>query len=228
MTVMSSRVRPLRRASVTLAAWLCATVALLAQVAGVPAAPTEHDRERWQKVPEIFAAMGVSTGSRVADVGAGSGFFTVRLARAVGPAGRVFAVDVNTDTVRDLAARVVREKLENVEVIAGTPADPRLPASLDAVLIVNAYHEMDEHQPILDKIRQALKLEGRLVIVEPIAQAREKTSRAEQRANHEIAIRYVLEDLHQAGFAILDQRPRFVENLLDRDIEWLIVAKPIY
>src|SRR5688572_2825478 len=100
--MMSSRVRPFRLASVTLGAWLCATVALLAQVAGVPPAPTEHDREQWQKVPEIFAAMGVSRGSRVADVGAGTGFFTVRLARAVGPAGRVFAVDVNPDTVRDL------------------------------------------------------------------------------------------------------------------------------
>jgi SAM-dependent methyltransferase len=152
----------------------------------------------------------------------------VRLARAVGPTGRVYAVDANPDTVRDLSERVAREKLANVEVIAGTPGDPRLPDSLDAVLIVNAYHEMHEHQAILDKIRQALKLEGRLVIVEPIAQKREKTSRGEQQSNHEIALDYVLEDLRQAGFQVLDQRPRFVENLLDRDIEWLITAKPLY
>jgi predicted methyltransferase len=223
-----SAVRPLRLATLILAALVSATVAVLAQVAGTAATPTEADREQWQKVPEIFSAMKVSAGSRVADLGAGTGFFTARLARVVGPTGRVFAVDINPNTVRDLVARAVREKLENVEVIAGAPADPRLPTSLDAVLIVNTYHEMQEHQAVLDKVRQALKLEGRLVIVEPIAQAREKTSRTEQQANHEIAIRYVLEDLRQAGFEIVEQRPKFVENLLDRDIEWLIVAKPIY
>jgi tRNA A58 N-methylase Trm61 len=195
---------------------------------GSQAPPSEDERERWQKVGEIFAAMGVSTGSRVADVGAGSGFFTVRLARAVGVTGRVFAVEVNPVVARDLQQRLTREKHENVEVILGEPADPRLPASLDAVLIVNAYHEMEEHQLILDRIRQALKLDGRLVIVEPIARSREKTSRAEQRANHEIALEYVLEDLNQAGFRVIDRRPRFVENLLDRDTEWLISAVPLY
>jgi tRNA A58 N-methylase Trm61 len=189
---------------------------------------TESDREQWQKVPDIFAAMRISAGDRVADVGAGSGFFTVRLARAVGPTGRVFAVDVNPNAVRDLAERVAREHLDNVEVRAATDADPRLPGSLDAVLIVNAYHEMGEHQAVLDNIRQALKLEGRLVIVEPIARAREKTSRAEQHANHEIAVEYVIDDLQQAGFAVDERRDRFVENLLDRDTEWLIVAKPLY
>jgi ubiquinone/menaquinone biosynthesis C-methylase UbiE len=215
------------------AAALSLLAALLATGAfgqGNPPTPgtNEAEREQWQKVDEIFAAMGVSKGSRVADVGAGSGFFTVRLANAVGADGRVFAVDVKPDVVRDLTMRMAREKRENVEVIAGEAADPRLPGSLDAVLIVNAYHEMDEHQVMLDRIRQALKLEGRLVIVEPIARIREKTSRAEQRANHEIAIDYVLEDLRQAGFRIVEGRPWFVENLLDRDTEWLISATPLY
>jgi len=191
-------------------------------------APTEADREQWQKVPEIFAAMGIAAGNRVAEVGAGSGFFTVRLARAVGPGGRVFAMDINPVTARGLEERVVADRLENVEVHLGSPSNPRLPDSLDAVLIVNAYHEMEEHQAVLDKIRQALKLEGRLVIVEPIARAREKTSRAEQYANHEIAIDYVVDDLRQAGFAVSERRDRFIENLLDRDTEWLIVARPLY
>jgi ubiquinone/menaquinone biosynthesis C-methylase UbiE len=215
------------------AAALALLAALLATAAfGQGNSPTpgtnEAEREHWQNVDEIFAAMGVSKGSRVADVGAGSGFFTVRLARAVGATGRVFAVDINPRLVHELGERVTREKLQNIEVITGEPADPHLPGSLDAVLIVNAYHEMDEHQVMLDRIRQALKLEGRLVIVEPIARIREKTSRAEQRANHEIAIEYVLEDLRQAGFRIVEGRPRFVENLLDRDTEWLISATPLY
>ncbi len=222
---------PLRRRLVALMVCVAAigsTGGATRQPTGAETGPTEADRELWQKVPEIFAAMGISAGSRVADVGAGSGFFTVRLARTVGPRGRVVAVDVNPETVRQLQERIAREQLKNVEVQTGTPTDPRLPGSLDAVLIVNAYHEMAEHQTVLDNIRQALKLEGRLVIVEPIAQAREKTSRAEQYANHEIAVDYVADDLLKAGFAITERRNRFVENLLDRDIEWLIVAKPNY
>ena len=222
---------PFRRLLVALsvcAAAIGSTGGAARQPVRAQTAPTEADRELWQKVPEIFKAMEISEGSRVADVGAGSGFFTVRLARTVGPRGRVFAVDVNQDTVRQLQERIAREQLENVEVHAGTHADPRLPGSLDAVLIVNAYHEMAAHQAVLDNIRQALKLEGRLVIVEPIALAREKTSRAEQHANHEIALEYVADDLRQAGFAIAERRDRFVENLLDRDTEWLIVAKPLY
>lgn len=212
----------------TSAAFFGLTVAALGQRATAPG-PTETDREKWQQVAEIFAAMGVSAGSRVADIGAGSGFFTVRLSRAVGATGRIFAVDISPNVLQDLKARILQEKLENIEVIAGGLADPHLPGSLDAVLIVNAYHEMDEHQTILDKIRQALKLDsGRLVIVEPIARTREKTSRAEQRANHEIAADYVLEDLREAGFRIVERRDRFVENLLDRDTEWLVVATPLY
>lgn len=206
----------------------CVIAAASGQAARAQLDTTEVDRDDWQKVPEIFAAMGVSEGSRVADIGAGGGFFTVRLARTVGPNGRVFAVDVSASAVRDLKERIVRERLENVEVIAGYAADPRLPGSLDAVLIVNAYHEMREHQGMLDKIRQALKLAGRLVIVEPIAQNRRQTSRAQQQSNHEIAIDYVAEDLRQAGFEIVERRDRFIENLLDRDTEWLIVARPLY
>jgi ubiquinone/menaquinone biosynthesis C-methylase UbiE len=203
-------------------------LALLAQVSAQKSGTTERDREQWQKVPEIFAAMRVAPGRRVADVGAGSGFFTVRLSSAVGTSGRVFAVDINPRLLHELQERVTREKLQNVEVIAAEPDNPRLPASLDAVLIVNAYHEMDAHQKILDTIRQALTLDGRLVIVEPIARTREQTSRAEQRENHEIALGYVVDDLQQAGFRIIEQRPTFVENLLDRDTEWLVVATPLY
>jgi precorrin-6B methylase 2 len=207
---------------------LCVAAAAFGQAAPAKPGTTEADRDAWQKVPEIFAAMGVSADSRVADVGAGTGFFTVRLARAVGANGRVFAVDVNPDAVRDLKERIARERLENVDVIAGGSTDPRLPGSLDAVLIVNAYHEMDEHQAMLDRIRQALKLEGRLVIVEPIADKRRQTSRTQQQSNHEIAIDYVAEDLRRAGFQIVERRDRFVENLLDRDTEWMIVARPLY
>jgi tRNA A58 N-methylase Trm61 len=220
--------RAARRVPLALALCAAALVATPGVLGQTAPAPTEHDREQWQKVPEIFAAMAIRPGSRVADVGAGSGFFTARLARAVGPAGRVFAVDINPETIRDLKARIAREQLTNVEVIVGDRASPRLPAALDAVLIVNAYHEMHEHQPMLDSIRQALKLDGRLVIVEPIAQSRRGTPRAIQQSNHEIDVEFVVDDLRQAGFEVVTRQDRFVENLLDRDTEWLVVAKPLY
>jgi predicted methyltransferase len=207
---------------------LLGATAAFGQVARPQPDGAEIQRDGWQKVPEIFSALGVSEGSRVADIGAGSGFFTVRLARVVGARGRVFAVDVNPAVVRELRERISRESPENTEVILGEPADPRLPAQLDAVLIVNTYHEMREHRAMLDRIRQALKLTGRLVIVEPVARSRLQTSRAQQHANHEIAADYVADDLRQAGFEILERRDRFIENLLDRDTEWLIVAKPLY
>jgi predicted methyltransferase len=186
----------------------------------------ERGREAWQKVDEIFAALGVAEGGRVADVGAGGGFFTVRLARAVGPGGRVYAVDINASVVRDLEDRVHREGLDNVEVILGETTDPSLPEGLDGVLIVNAYHEMTEHQAMLQGIARALRPGGRLVIVEPIAPGRAAAPRERQAARHEIASRYVLEDLRQAGFEIVDRRDPFVERPDDRDIEWLIVATP--
>jgi FkbM family methyltransferase len=198
------------------------------QIKPVTPDAAEIQRDGWQKVPEIFAALEVAPGTRIADIGAGSGYFTARLARAVGPGGRVFAVDINPEHVRNLRERVTRESLGNVEVILGAAADPRLPGSLDAVLIVNTYHEFTEHQTMLDNIRQALKLMGRLVIVEPIARERMKTSRPQQYANHEIAADYVAADLQQAGFKVIERRDTFVENLLDRDTEWLLVATPLY
>jgi predicted methyltransferase len=186
----------------------------------------ERQRDSWQRVDEIFAGLRLKPGSRVADVGAGGGFFTVRLAGAVGPTGRVFAVDVSPSVIRDLRARVERERLANVDVIRGEPDDPNLPPELDGVLIVNAYHEMDRHHAMLVKIRTALRPDGRLVIVEPISRRMEESARATQQARHEIAAHYVVADLIEAGFTIENRIDRFVKRPQDNDIEWMIVARP--
>src|SRR5438128_2238953 len=105
----------------------------------------ESSRERWQKVPEILDAMAVRPGSTVADVGAGDGFLTVRLARAVGRTGHVVAVDVSPRALERLRLRLGQEALTNVDAVTGDVDNPHLPsASLDAAVIVNAYHEMRE------------------------------------------------------------------------------------
>ena len=155
-------------------------------VAGVQnLAEQEKWREQWQRVPDIFHAMAVRPGARVADIGAAGGFFTTRLAKAVGAAGHVYAVDISDDMLNLLRRRIVEESLGNVTVIKGTASDPLLPAAtLDAALIINAYHEMPEHRAILDAIRTALKPTGRLVIVEPITDARRAAARDEQTREH--------------------------------------------
>jgi ubiquinone/menaquinone biosynthesis C-methylase UbiE len=163
----------------------------------------EAKREKDQRVGDIFTAMGVKPGAVVADIGAGEGFFTVRLSEAVGAEGRVLAVDISASVLRSLRARVEREGLANVEVVEGTTSDPRLPeAALDAALIVNAYHEMTEHQAMLEHIRKALKPGGRLVIVEPISAERRDSTRDEQTRRHEIAPGFVEQDAKSAGYEV--------------------------
>ena len=191
------------------------------------AAHNEAQREQWQKVEEIFTAMAVTPGAAVADVGAGDGFFTSRLSRAVGAQGRVTAVDIGADALRRLRSRVANEGLLNVAVVDGAPGDPRLPAgSLDAALIVNAYHEMAEHQAMLANIRTALKPAGRLVIVEPITASRRDARRDEQTRNHEIAVAFVLEDVRAAGFTQVAVHDPFTTRPNGHGDEWMLVVTP--
>lgn len=192
---------------------------------GQVSASREAAREGWQKVPEIFALMAVAPGGAVADVGAGSGFFTVRLADAVGDAGLVYAVDISERVLRDLRERIERDGRGNVKVVVGDTDDPRLPeTSVDAVLINNAYHEMDAHQAMLGHLWTALRPGGRLVIVDQIDGSRRDADRGRQVARHEIGPGFVRADLKAAGFEIADTRDPFIERG-GGDSWWLIVAQ---
>ncbi|MBA3639374.1 MAG: methyltransferase domain-containing protein [Acidobacteria bacterium] len=187
----------------------------------------ESGRESWQKVSEIFEAMQVKPGAVVADIGAGDGFFTSRLAKAVGSDGRVHAVDVAADALRRLRKRVEDDALANVSVIEGSVEDPRLPdGSLDAILIVNAYHEMTAPQAMLAKMKAALRPGGRLVIVEPIAPSRRERTRQDQTRNHEIAAAFVRADARAAGFREVVLRDPFTARPQDRAEQWMLVLTP--
>lgn len=188
-------------------------------------ASQERRREQWQKVDGIFAEMGVRAGAIVADIGAGDGFFTSRLARAVGASGRVFAVEIDEAAIGRLRKRLQEDGIENVTIVSGAVDDPKLPeATLDAALIVNAYHEMEQHQSILAALRRALKPDGRLVIVEPVTPSRRSRPRADEARSHEIDPEYVLQDARAAGFAVLTLKDPFTRR--DSDIEWLIALQP--
>lgn len=185
----------------------------------------EQRREQWQRVNDIFHAMDVKPGAVVADVGAGDGFFTSRLATAVGPSGQVFAVDVSDAQLERLRRRLDPEAHRNVTIIKGAPDDPRLPAGrLDAALIVNAYHEMPAHQAMLQSIRRALKPDGRLVIVEPIADARRDASRSDQAREHEITPEFAMQDARPAGFRIIGLEDPF--TMRGRVVEWMMTVTP--
>ena len=187
----------------------------------------ESQRETWQKVGEIFEAMQVKPGAVVADIGAGNGFFTSRLSKSVGADGRVHAVDVAADALRRLRKRIEDDGLANVTVVEGAVDDPKLPeGSLDAILIVNAYHEMKEHQAMLAKMKAALKPSGRLVIVEPIAASRRDSKREDQTRNHEISAAFVREDARAAGFVEVALHDPFTTRPENRDEEWMLVLTP--
>ena len=125
------------------------------------------EREQEEEPDKALDALGMLTGLTVADVGAGSGYFTVRLASRVGPKGRVYANDLQPEMLKMLSARLVRERVANVTLVHGAVDDPKLPAaSLDLVLLVDVYHEFSAPQAMLRGLRAALKPGGRLVLLE--------------------------------------------------------------
>jgi ubiquinone/menaquinone biosynthesis C-methylase UbiE len=136
---------------------------------GVQGAPWLDRREREaEEDPDLaMRLIRVQRGQTVADLGAGSGYFTVRLARAVGATGRVYAADIQQGMLDLLQKAVARERLMNVIPVLGAVDDPKLPAdSLDLVLMVDVYHEFSQPQTMLQRIKEALKPGGRLVLLE--------------------------------------------------------------
>lgn len=136
---------------------------------GLAGAPwlDRDEREREEAPSRALAIMQVTPGSTVADIGAGSGYFTERLARLVGPTGKVYATDIQQGMLDLIAKRLSSERIGNVVTVLGQPANPKLPpASIDMALMVDVYHELWEPQIVLRHIRDALKPSGRLVLIE--------------------------------------------------------------
>lgn len=176
-----------RRAGLSGAAWLLGGLAALAQSTGEPglaasAFPrssrpiaeivspiwaTERERDAVDEVGQVARRMGLTPGQAVADLGAGSGYYTVRLARRVGPSGRVYAEDVTPPYLEALSARVKRLRLVNVEVVRGETHDPRLPAaSVDAALLIHMYHEIEQPFAFLYNLVPSFRPGARVGIVD--------------------------------------------------------------
>ncbi len=128
---------------------------------------TEEARDRLDEAAQVMGLAGIKPGMTVADIGAGEGYYTVRMAARVGKKGRVVAEDIVPETRDYLATRVLREKLDNVSVRLGLPADPRLPEdSFDRVLMVHMYHEIESPYEFLWRLRPALAPGGQVVVVD--------------------------------------------------------------
>jgi len=128
---------------------------------------TEDVRDRVGEAEEVMGLAGVKAGMSVADVGAGGGYYTIRLARIVGAKGRVLAEDIVPDTRDRLMDRVQRESLDNVAVKLGTPDDPTLPhASFDRVFLVHMYHEVASPYAFLWHLRDGVKPNGLVIVVD--------------------------------------------------------------
>ncbi|OGA72172.1 MAG: hypothetical protein A3G81_32820 [Betaproteobacteria bacterium RIFCSPLOWO2_12_FULL_65_14] len=160
-------------------------------------------RDAWQKPHEVIQALALKPGAVVADIGAGTGYFAVRLANMV-PGGRVYGVDVEPDMVKYLAERAKREQRANLVAIAGAPDDPRLPEKVDLALLVDVFHHIDERSRYFRKLRASLKPGGRVAIIDFKPDSPEGPPPAAR-----IAAARVIAELQAAGYA-LAQEHRFL------------------
>ncbi len=128
---------------------------------------TEEARDRVSEADTVMDLAGITPGMTVADIGAGEGYYTIRLSQRVGPSGRVLAQDIIPDVIAKLGERVTRENLDNVSVKLGEPANSKLPAnSFDRIFMVHMYHEVETPYEFLWRLRPALRVGGRVIIVD--------------------------------------------------------------
>lgn len=124
-------------------------------------------RETEERPSQVLSALGLHRGDIVADLGAGSGYFSFRMASLVGATGKVLAVDIQDEMLQALRQRGAAMKVRNLEVIKGTETDPHLPANaVDLVLLVDVYHELAYPREVMERVRDSLKPTGRVVFVE--------------------------------------------------------------
>lgn len=164
------------------------------------------DRDLWQRPDQVMDALQIGDGSVVADLGAGSGWFTIRLAERVGPNGKVYSEDVQRQMKESIDRRIKRENLKNIETKLGTAENPNLPVGkLDAALIVDAYVEMERPVALLKNVVLALKPGGRLGIINSSREGGGPGPPMDQRVEPERVIR----DAEAAGLTLVS-RPTFL------------------
>ncbi len=175
------------------------------------------ERDDEEAPDDAIKALALKAGDVVADIGAGSGFMSVRMAKKVGPTGRVIAEDIQPEMIQLLQERLKREKVTNVTPLLGTVDDPKLPpAGLDLELLVDVYHEFQRPQEMLRQLRAGLKPGGRLVLVE----YRKEDPTIPIRPEHKMTVAVAKLEVEAEGFTLTK-----VDEVLPRQHS-LIFTKP--
>jgi SAM-dependent methyltransferase len=165
-----------------------------------------HEGARWLERPEreaeetpskAIAALALRPGQVVADIGAGSGYYTMLLDAAVGPTGRVYATDIQPEMLALIRKKVDARRIANIELVLGSETDTRLPdAALDLALMVDVYHELSQPQAFLESLKRALKPDGRLVLIE----FRKESPDVPIREEHKMSVREARLELEAQGY----------------------------
>jgi SAM-dependent methyltransferase len=166
------------------------------------------EREMEENPEGALDAVGIKPGMTVADVGAGVGYITLRMAKRVGPSGKVYANDIQPEMLTELQNNAARAKFSNIRTVLGTGTDARLPAGqMDLILLVDVYHEFSQPPKMLQSLREALKPDGRLVLLE----YRKEDPSIPIRPEHKMSVQEVKIELEAEGFhlgQVIETLPR--------------------
>ena len=163
---------------------------------------TRSTRIQEENPQKLMDALGIKPGQTICDLGCGNGYYTLELARLVGPTGKVFAVDIQPEMLRLLESRAGQNNLKNIQLILNTPIDPKLPAdSVDLILVVDVYHELSYPEHMLKALRKGLKPDGRIVLVE----FRGEDPTVPIKPLHKMTKKQVRKELEPNGFKLVEE-----------------------
>jgi len=196
----------------------CATLAAFGQSSATAAAPERKtstpyigdlsvfdypERDEKLHIGRVMEILGIAPGKAVADIGAGSGWFTVRAARRVTATGTVYAVDINPEAIGFIRERAKKDGLANIVTILGTASDPRLsPESVDAVLLLKTYHEVAKPIDLMRNLRPALQPGALVGIID----------REGNGENHGVAMKIVIREMESAGYRLVQEHDDLVKD----------------
>lgn len=188
-----------------------------------------EDRDKWMDVSVLFELADIEKDAKVADIGCHEGYLSIHLSKRVGERGTVYAVDVRADRLESLKDNLKDRDITNVEVIHGDYDDPKLPGgSLDAVVVMDTYHEIDDYMKVLGHIYSALKPGGRILMLEKLKNHAKGKSRDQQANSHTLSLKYVKKELQEAGFEITKTVADFGKwEREDDKTMWILVATKV-
>jgi ubiquinone/menaquinone biosynthesis C-methylase UbiE len=181
----------------------------------------EAERNTWQRPDAVLAGLNLHSGSVVVDLGAGAGYFALKIARAVGPTGRVLAIDLRRESLAFLWIRSRLGRLSNVHVVIGTASDPHLPTDtpVDGALIANTFHELQDPATTLAAVQVRMRPSARLVIVD----RRSRTGDRSSSQGHGIEPAVARQVVELGGFRRIGEDDAFVDRPEDDDVWWMQV-----